>query len=82
MFEFMRGRGRSANSRPNRTRLELERLDRRDVPSSLAAPASLTVGLAAAPTAALVGQATSNGNDNGAAGEISASSTVMASPST
>jgi hypothetical protein len=72
MFESMRGRARSGNGRPNRTRLGLEELERRDVPSALVAPTSLTVGLAAAPTAALAGQATSNGNDNGAAGEIPA----------
>ena len=70
MFEFMRGRARSAKGRPNRTRLALEELERRDVPSALAAPTSLAVGLPAAPTAALAGQATSKGNENGAAGEI------------
>ena len=61
----------ATNGRPNHTRLVLEELERRDVPSSLA-PTSLAVGPAAAPTAALAGQAASNGNDNGAAGEIPA----------
>jgi hypothetical protein len=70
MFEFMRGRARSGNGRPNRTRLALEELESRDVPSALAAPTSLAVDLAAAPTAALASQATSSGNENGAAGEI------------
>ena len=72
MFEFMRARARSANGRPNRTRLALEELDRRDMPSALAAPTGLAAGLAPASSAALVGQATTNGNDNGAAGEIPA----------
>jgi len=72
MFEFMRARARSANGQPNRARPALEELERRDVPSALAAPTNLAVGLAAAPTAALAGQATSNGNENGAAGEIPA----------
>ena len=72
MFEFMRERPRSLKGRPNYTRPRLEELERRDVPSALAAPTSLAVGLAPAPTAALVGQATTNGNDNGAAGQIAA----------
>ena len=72
MFKFMRARARSANGRPNRTRPAVEELERRDVPAALAAPTSLAVGLAPAPTAALVGQATTNGNDKGAAGEIPA----------
>jgi hypothetical protein len=72
MFEFMRARARSANSRPNRARPALEELEGRDAPSALAAPTSLAVGPAPAPTAALVGQATTTGNDNGAAGEIPA----------
>ena len=72
MFEVMRARARSANGRPNRTRLALEELERRNVPAALAAPTSLVAGLAPAPIAALAGQATTNGNDNGAAGEIPA----------
>jgi len=72
MFEFMRARERSANGRPNGFRPALEELDRRDMPSALVGPTSLAVGLAPAPTAALVGQATTNGNDNGAAGQIPA----------
>jgi hypothetical protein len=42
------------------------------VPSALVAPTSLAVGLASAPTAAIAGQASNNGNENGAAGEIPA----------
>jgi hypothetical protein len=72
MFEFMRARARSANGRPNRTRPALEELERRDVPTAPAAPTSLAVGLAPAPTAALAGPATTHGNDNGAAGQIPA----------
>jgi hypothetical protein len=72
MFEFMRARARSANGLPNRTKLALEELGRRDVPSALAAPTSLAVGLAPAHTAALAGQTTTHGNVNGAAGEIPA----------
>jgi hypothetical protein len=72
MFEFMRARARSANGRPNRARPALEELERRDAPSALADLTSLAAGLAPAPAAALVGQATTNGNDNGAAGEIPA----------
>jgi hypothetical protein len=72
MFEFMRARARSANGPRNRARLELEELGRRDVPSALAAPTSLAVGLAPAHSAALLGQATGHGNENGAAGEIPA----------
>jgi hypothetical protein len=72
MFEFLRGRARSANSRPNCTRPALEELETRDVPAALVAPASLAVGLAPAPTAAIAGQASTNGNDNGAAGQIPA----------
>jgi len=71
MFEFLRGRARSANGRPNSTRPVLEELERRDVPAALAAPTSLAVGLAPAP-AALTGQASTTGNVNGAAGEIPA----------
>ena len=71
MFGFMHARARSANGRPNRTRLALEEFERRDVPSALA-PSSLAIGLAPAPTSAHVGQATTHGNDNGAAGEIPA----------
>ena len=48
MFEFMHARAKSANGRPpNRTRLALEELDRHDVPSALAAPTNLAVGLTA-----------------------------------
>ena len=72
MFEFLRGRARSANGRPNCTRPALEELERRDVPAALVAPTSLAVGLAPAPTAAIAGQASTNGNDNGAAGQIPA----------
>jgi hypothetical protein len=72
MFEFMRARARSANGRPNRARPALEELEGRDAPSALAAPTNLAIGPDPAPTAALVGQATTNGNDNGAAGEIPA----------
>src|SRR5215468_7946250 len=72
MFEFLRGRARSANGRPNYTRPVLEELERRDVPAALVAPTSLTVGLAPAPTTAIAGQASTNGNDNGAAGQIPA----------
>jgi len=72
MFEFMRARARSANGRPNRARPALEELERRDAPSALSAPTSLAVGPAPAPTAALVSPATTNGNVNGAAGEIPA----------
>jgi hypothetical protein len=72
MFEFMRARATSANGRPNRARLALEELETRAVPAALAAPTSLVAGLAPAPIAALAGQATTNGNDNGAAGEIPA----------
>jgi hypothetical protein len=72
MFEFMRARARSTNGRPNRTRPALEELERRDGPAALVAPMSLAVGLPPAHTAALAGQATTNGNVNGAAGEIPA----------
>src|SRR5882724_2514422 len=72
MFEFMHARARSANGGPNRTRPALEELERRDVPAPLAAPTSLAVGLAPALTPALAGQATTHGNENGAAGEIPA----------
>jgi hypothetical protein len=72
MFEFMRARATSAKGRPNRARLALEELETRDVPAALAAPTSLLAGLAPAPIAVLAGQATTNGNENGAAGEIPA----------
>jgi hypothetical protein len=72
MFDFLHGRARSANGRPNCTRPALEELERRDVPAALVPPTSLAIGLAPAPTAAIAGQASTNGNDNGAAGQIPA----------
>ena len=75
MTKWLRGsdrRKRIPARRPVRSRPALEELERRDVPAALAAPTSLAVGLAPAPTAALAGQATTNGNENGAAGEIPA----------
>ena len=72
MFQFLRERARSANGRPNCTRPALEELERRDVPAAHIAPASLAAGLAPAPSAALTGHASRNGNENGAAGEIPA----------
>ena len=75
MTKWLRGsdrRKRIPARRPARSRPALEELERRDVPAALAAPTSLAVGLAPAPTAALAGQATTNGNENGAAGEIPA----------
>ena len=75
MTKWLRGsdrRKRIPTRRPARSRPALEELERRDVPAALAAPTSLAVGLAPAPTAALAGQATTNGNENGAAGEIPA----------
>jgi hypothetical protein len=50
----------------------LEALDRRDVPSALVAPTSLAVSPGSSTTAAIAGQASINGNDNGAAGQIPA----------
>jgi hypothetical protein len=70
MFEFMRARTKSANGGLNRTRPVLEQLERRDAPGALAVPTMLAAGQAAGGTAALVGQPTTHGNDNGAAGEI------------
>ena len=72
MFEFLSWRARSANGQPNCTRPALEELERRDVPAAPVAPTSLAVGLAPAPTTAIAGQASTNGNDNGAAGQIPA----------
>src|SRR5437016_4826073 len=76
LAKWLRGsdrRKRIPARRPARSRLALEEFERRDVPAALlAAPTSLAVGLAPAPTAALVGQAMTNGNENGAAGEIPA----------
>ena len=72
MFQFLRGRARSANGRPNRTRPVLEELEGRDMPAPLVAPTSLAAGLAPAPTAATAAQASTKGNDNGAAGQIPA----------
>ena len=66
---WLRGSVKISARRPARSRLALEQLEKRDVP---AAPTSLAVGLAPALTAALAGQATTNGNENGAAGEIPA----------
>jgi len=63
MFHFLRERERSAKGRPS-FRPALEELERRDVPAAHAAPAVLAVG--PAPTAAVATQ----GNPNGAAGEI------------
>src|SRR6266478_43817 len=65
MFQFLRERVRSANSRPSFLP-ELEQLERRDVPAAHAALAGLAVG--PAPIAAVATQ----GNPNGAAGEIPA----------
>src|SRR5262245_25910598 len=72
MFQFLRGRARSADSRPNRARPALEELECRDVPAAHALPTSLAVGLAPGHSAAVTGQASTNGNVNGAAGEIPA----------
>ena len=72
MFEFLRGRARSANGRPNRARPVLEELEGRNLPAPLVAPTSLAAGLAPALTAATTGQASTQGNDNGAAGQIPA----------
>lgn len=69
MFEFLRGRSKSAKGRPNWTRPTLEELESRDVPAAHAGPTSLVLGLAPAHAAAAVG---TNGNVNGAAGEIPA----------
>ena len=72
MFEFLRGRARSANGRPNRARLVLEELEGRNMLAPLVAPTSVAAGLALAPTAATTVQASTKGNDNGAAGQIPA----------
>jgi hypothetical protein len=72
MFEFLRGRARSANGRPNCTRPVLEELEGRNVLAPLGAPTSLAAGLAPAPTAAIARRASTKGNDNGAAGQIPA----------
>src|SRR6476646_5575880 len=72
MFRFLRGRARPGNGRPNCARPALEELERRDVPAAHAGPGSLVLGLMPAHTAALAGQASTNGNVNGAAGEIPA----------
>jgi hypothetical protein len=72
MFEFLRGRARSANGRPKCTRPVLEELEGRNVPAPLVAPTSLAAGLAPAPPAAIAGHASTKGNDNGAAGQIPA----------
>jgi hypothetical protein len=50
----------------------LEELEGRNMPAPLVAPTSLVAGLAPAPTAATTGQASTKGNDNGAAGQIPA----------
>jgi hypothetical protein len=69
MFHIMRWRARSAKGRPNCTRPALEELETRDVPAAHAAPLGLALG-ATAPTAAVATQATTNGNTNGAAGQM------------
>ena len=71
MFLFTRWRARSAKCRPNCIRPALEELEARDVPAAHAAAVGLALG-ATAPTAAVATQATTNGNTNGAAGQIPA----------
>jgi len=83
MFQFLRKQARVMKVRPNNTRPALEELERRDVPAMHAAPAALAVGLGPAPLAVLAapagqligpptGVAATQGNPNGAAGEIPA----------
>ena len=83
MFQFLRKQARSIKVRPNSTRPALEELERRDVPAMHAAPPGLAVGLGptpppvlAAPPGQLIGPtasgAATQGNPNGAAGEIPA----------
>ena len=69
MFQFLRQRARSGKGRPNSIRPAVEELERRDVPAAHAGPLGLALPVGG-PTTALAGQASTNGNVNGAAGEI------------
>jgi hypothetical protein len=84
MFQFLRKQARSMKVRPGSTRPGLEELERRDVPAMHAAAAGVAAGLVdpaplavlAAPSGGFVGPiasaAATQGNTNGAAGEIPA----------
>jgi hypothetical protein len=72
MFEFLRGRAKPAIGRPNCIRPALEELERRNVPAALVASTSIVFSSATARTAAIAGQPSTIGYDNGAAGQIPA----------